>query len=112
MANKRSTGVTPEVNLREYVTHTPLPNLNKAGHSGFETQRRPYQKSKTGLSVDPQKGLQIFFFFKKSLKCSSICRYNLIGSHRGSKSILEARTREEWNHYAMTYDQLTGEVVF
>ena len=24
----------------------------------------------------------------------------------------DARTREEWNHYAMTYDQLTGQVVF
>ena len=40
LAAKRSAGVTPEVNLRECVTHTPLPNVNQAAHSGFETQRR------------------------------------------------------------------------
>ena len=66
MANKRSTGVTPEVNLREYVTHMPLPSMNKAGHSDFETKRRRHQKSKTGVSVAPQKGLQNCFLLKKS----------------------------------------------
>ena len=55
---KRSAGVTPEVNLRQCVTHTPPPSTNKAAHSGFETQKRCYQ-SKTGVSVAPQKG---FFF--------------------------------------------------
>ena len=45
MATKRLTGVAPEVNLRECVTYT----------SGFETHRRHPQKSKTGISVTPQK---------------------------------------------------------
>ena len=57
------TVVTPEVNLRECITHMPLSSTNNAAHSGFETQRRHHQKSKTGVSVAPQKGLQ--FFFKK-----------------------------------------------
>ena len=43
LATKRSAGVAPEVNLREYVTHTPLPSTNKVAHSGFETQRRRHQ---------------------------------------------------------------------
>ena len=34
-----------------------LPSVNKAAHSGFETKRRYHQKSKTGLSVAPQKDL-------------------------------------------------------
>ena len=34
-----------------------LPSVNKAAHSGFEIQRRHHQKSKTGVSVAPQKGL-------------------------------------------------------
>ena len=56
LATKRSAGVTPEVNLREHLTHTPLPRVNKAVHSGFETQRRRHQMPKTGVSV-----LQKFF---------------------------------------------------
>ena len=45
----------------------PPPSVNKTSHSGFETQRRCHQKSKTGLSVAPQKGLKSSkkFFFKK-----------------------------------------------
>ena len=38
----------PEVNFIECVTHTPLPSMNKAAHSSFETQRRCHQKLKTG----------------------------------------------------------------
>ena len=52
-----SVAVTPEVNLREHATHTSQPSMNKAAHSGFETQRRNHQKSKTGVSVAPQKRL-------------------------------------------------------
>ena len=40
LAAKRSAGVTPEVFLREHVTHMPPPSWNKAAYSGFETQRR------------------------------------------------------------------------
>ena len=36
---------------------------NKAVHSGFETQRRLHQKSKTGVSVAPQ--CPPIFFLKK-----------------------------------------------
>ena len=43
LAAKRSAGVTLEVKLRECVTCTPLPSMNKAVHSGFETQRRRHQ---------------------------------------------------------------------
>ena len=57
LAAKRLAGVTPEVNLREHETHTSQPSMNKATHSGFETQRRHHQKFKTGVSVAPQKTL-------------------------------------------------------
>ena len=55
LAAKKLAGVTPEVNLKEHVTGMPLPSTNKAAHSGFETERRHYQKSKTRVSVAPQK---------------------------------------------------------
>ena len=35
-----------------YVMY-PLPSVNKASHSDFETQGRCHQKSKTGVSVAP-----------------------------------------------------------
>ena len=52
---KRSAGVTPEVNLGEHITLLSLTGTNKVAHSGFEEQRRCHQKSKTGISVAPQK---------------------------------------------------------
>ena len=57
LATKRSTGVAPETNLRERISHMPPPSANKAAHSGFETERRRHQKSKKGVSMAPQKGL-------------------------------------------------------
>ena len=57
LATKRSAGVAPEVNLREHVKCMPPPIVNNASHFGFETERRHHQKSKTGVSVAPQKGL-------------------------------------------------------
>ena len=57
LAAKMSAGVAPEMNLKEHVTCMPMPSANKAAHSGFETQRRHHQKSKTGVSVVPQKEL-------------------------------------------------------
>ena len=85
VATKRFVGVTLEVNLRKHVTHMSPPSMNKAAHSGFETHetspevqnrgisvyrawirlptldfethRRHHQKSKTGVSVVPQKDL-------------------------------------------------------
>ena len=56
LATKRSAGIAPEMNLGEHVTHTPLLSVNKTAYSGLETQRRHHQKSKTGVSVAPQKG--------------------------------------------------------
>ena len=66
------------MNLREHISHTPLQSLNKAAHSGFETQRRHHQKSKTGVSVaqkmdtSPTKN-----FLKKSVllvaSCTILC---------------------------------------
>ena len=65
LAAKRSAGVTAEVNLKECVIHTPLLSMNKAAHSGFETQRRHHKKSKTGVSVAPLKGLdQLILAYK------------------------------------------------
>ena len=57
LATKRLAGITPEVNLPEHVTCAPPPSVNGAAHSGFETQGRCHQKSKTGVSVAPKKGL-------------------------------------------------------
>ena len=62
---KRSAGVTPDVNLREHISCIPLPSVNKAAHSGIETQRGCHHKSKTGVSVAPQKGLKSSKNFKK-----------------------------------------------
>ena len=60
-------GVALEGNLGECISHTPLPSANKATHSGFETQRRRHQKSKTGVSMTPQKGLMSSKNLKKMI---------------------------------------------
>ena len=65
LATKRSAGVTPEVNVREGTSCMPLQSVNKAAHSGLETQRRCHQKSKTGVSVAPQKDMCPPTNFKK-----------------------------------------------
>ena len=58
LTTKRSAGVTTEVNLKHHVTCMPLPSMSTLqSHFGFETQRGHHQKSKTGVSVVPQKGL-------------------------------------------------------
>ena len=53
LATKKSAGVAPEVNLRGHVTCMLPQSTNKAAHSGLKR----HQKSKTGVSVAPQKGL-------------------------------------------------------
>ena len=50
LAALRSAGVTPEVNLREHVTHSPLPSVNKAAHSGFETPEMSPEIQNRGFS--------------------------------------------------------------
>ena len=37
VASKRSAGVTPVMNLKECVTCSPAPSVNKAAYSGFKT---------------------------------------------------------------------------
>ena len=49
----------------------PLSNVNKVAHSGFETQRKHHQKSKTGVSVAPEKGLM------SSKKLFKKCSHNI-----------------------------------
>ena len=79
LAPKRSAGVAPKVNLREHVTYMPPPSVNKAAHSGFETQRRHHQKSKTGVSMASQKGLMSSKNFKKEKeKCLKRVSFYLI----------------------------------
>ena len=38
LAEKRSAGVTPDMDLRERVTHTIPPSANKAADSGFNAE--------------------------------------------------------------------------
>ena len=64
LAAKRSAGVAPEVNLGVCVTHMPPSSANKAAHSGFETQRRHHQKSKTGYQWPHKKDMPFNNFFK------------------------------------------------
>ena len=51
LATKRLAAVTPEVSLRECVTHMPPQSANKAGF---------HKKSKTGISVALWKRLVFF----------------------------------------------------
>ena len=50
----------------EHISCMPLPSVNKAAPSGFETQRRCHQKSKKKVSAVPQKRTWSYkIFFKK-----------------------------------------------
>ena len=54
----------------------PLPSANKVAHSGFQTQRRLHQKSKTWVSVATEKGLvSSKDFFLKSDYENSFIKY-------------------------------------
>ena len=57
---KRSAGVTPEVNLREHISCMPLPSVNKAAHSGIETQGDVTISPKQGYQWPHKKVLQKF----------------------------------------------------
>ena len=81
---KRSAGVTPELNLRNLLNTGD--EAFKEINPGIKTQGRRHQRSKTGLSVAPSKGLKssIFFTAKKTqhnrdlLLCIIITYNNLI----------------------------------
>ena len=51
---KRSVGVTPGVNLRNPL-HGGQNTCKQGIHPGFENNNKHHQKSKTGVSVTPQK---------------------------------------------------------
>ena len=67
VAIKRSAGVAPEMNLRNLL-HQVRKHTSEGIHPGFETQGRHHQKSKTGVSVGPPKGLVPYIFFFKNQK--------------------------------------------
>ena len=71
LAAKRLAGVTPEVNLRECISHTPPPSANKAAHSGFEIQRCHQWPHKKDLC--PPK-----FFLKRCTNFNSLVNSSLI----------------------------------
>ena len=67
LATKRSAGITPEVNVRECVIYTPLPSVNMAAHSDFETHSRCHQTSKKRVISGPTKELMLYNFFSKKI---------------------------------------------
>ena len=70
-------------NLRERILCMPLQSSNKAAHSGFETQRRCHQKSKTGVPVAPKMDMcPTNFFLKKKQKKLSFRGSGLIQGFR------------------------------
>ena len=54
--NKESAGVAPKLNLKDLL------HASKGIHPVFKSQGRCHQKSETGVSVAPQKGLNVLQF--------------------------------------------------
>ena len=52
--------------LRSWVQAPPMPKINKAAQSGYETQRRYHQKSKTGDQWPHKKDLDMSSKIKKN----------------------------------------------
>ena len=71
LPGKRSVGVDPEVNLTKSL-HTGEEAHKTRIYLDFETMGRCHQKSKTGVSAVPQKGLMSSFFFQKVCIVSKI----------------------------------------
>ena len=62
----------PPKGQQEYISCVPsLPSVNNTAHSGFETERKHHQKSDTGASVAPQKGLMSYKNLKKKISPDS-----------------------------------------
>ena len=91
LAAKGSAGVAQEVNLRHLLCTGEEAHKQKI-HPGFETQGRRHKKSKSGISVAPQKGLM----FSKILKKQDVCSYSWLNgilvadlsSHGGMKGLI------------------------
>ena len=76
----QSVGVAPEVNLRNSL-HAGNKACKRRIHSGFETQGRRRQKSKTGVSVAPRKGFMSSKTFLKKRYSRLSMRSVLSGVH-------------------------------
>ena len=63
LAAKRSAGVTPEVNLREDVTHVPPSCVNKAAHSTLKPRGDITRSPKQGYQWPHKKDLYPPNFF-------------------------------------------------
>ena len=85
LAAKGSAGVTPNVNLSECTSCTPPPSVNKTSYSGFETQQRCHQKSKTGVSLTHKKDLcpPTSKMYMKNLVYYGIPRGKCFSAHYG-----------------------------
>ena len=83
----QSAGVAPEVNLRN-SWHAGNKARKRGIHPGFETQGRRHQKSLTGVSVAPQKGLMSsknLLKKKRSLEMTYVDMYRYMRLMRGTK---------------------------
>ena len=74
LGTKRSAGVTQEVNLRNPL-HTGDKACKRGNYPDFETQSRHHQKSKTGVSVAPQKRTDALQKIKKQVFLSQALNF-------------------------------------
>ena len=73
LATKRLADIAPDVNFRDLCM--PMPNVNKAADSGFETQRRHHQKSKNRLSLAHKKTYVLERFYKQKTFKKKNCSF-------------------------------------
>ena len=73
-----------EVNLRNPL-HTGNKACKQGIHHGFEAFGRHHQKSKTGVSVNSQKGLMSFKKFKKQIKSKQTKMHTLENLERTTR---------------------------
>ena len=59
LAAKRSAGAAPEVNLREYVTHIPLPSVNRGFHKLSAIQECQYCQLFYAVSLEINKNNEV-----------------------------------------------------
>ena len=76
LTSTQSAGVTPDMNLRI----TQARKHAKGIHHGVESQGRCHQKSKTGVSVAPRKGLMSSKKLQKKKKINHnfLCSHNIL----------------------------------
>ena len=86
LATKRSAGFTPDMNIREHVTHLPPTSTNKAAHSDFEMLQN------RGISGSIKKGLVSSKFFLKNTQ--TITKHHTSTTEAAVKNIY-MRTRHE-----------------